>query len=541
MGGIVADEEFVIDSYQLVNCVATGNYTQVWEAMAKGSSNRVALKLMLKEAFGDQEHRAIFKNETKIAKSLDHPNIVRCQEVVINKKHAYMVMDYFPAPNLKAQLGTNLADIQSRMRRMMEEICLAVGYMHDHGWLHRDIKPDNVLLNRSSEMRLIDFSLTMRYARGIAKAIVSGKQKIVQGTRTYIAPETIMKQPLSPQTDIYSLGILFFEVLTGVPPFFGASPGDLLAKHVRTVPPLATDFNSNVTGEMAQMVARMLKKKPKDRHQSIQELLAEVRNIPIFKVDPKELEEQSKKEAKEKQLKSLDEARRLDSRADALRQELRAKDPSAVKPAPKKELPEKPAAKVAANQTVAEKPKPAAAAPQPVAPPPAQQPAYPPMYPPQGMPQYFPHPQYPPQPYPMPQYYPGYPPQYVPGMPQGYPQAPMYPPGYPAAGPMPQSPMAPPTPGYPQQPGAQQYPAAGSPGSAPQPVPAPAPQRPPVAPTGRHPVNNDPLPLMEELPPIKSDTKPKDNVPLMEELPPIKKETKQKTQLPLMEDLPPVV
>jgi serine/threonine-protein kinase len=101
---------------------------------------------------------------------------------------------------------------------------------------------------------------------------VSSKQKVVQGTRTYIAPETIMKQPLSPQTDIYSLGILFFEVLTGVPPFFGASPGDLLAKHVRTVPPLATDFNPNVAGEIAQVVARMLRKKPKDRHQNIQEL-----------------------------------------------------------------------------------------------------------------------------------------------------------------------------------------------------------------------------------------------------------------------------
>src|SRR6476620_10369722 len=111
-----------------------------------------------------------------------------------------------------------------------------------------------------------------------------------------------MKQVVSPQTDIYSLGITIFEALTGVPPFFGSSPGDLLVKHVRNVPPLASDLNPNVAPEMDLLVAKM------------------------FKVDPKELSDQLKKEAALKQLETLDKASRLDSRDDALRSELRTKD-----------------------------------------------------------------------------------------------------------------------------------------------------------------------------------------------------------------------
>ncbi|MEX2287601.1 MAG: serine/threonine-protein kinase [Planctomycetaceae bacterium] len=531
----MADDEYIIDNYQLLNCVATGNYTQIWEAIAKGGTNHLAMKLMLKEAFTDSEQRSVFKHETKVAKTLEHPSIIRCQEVVFTKKHAYMLMDYFPAPNLKAQIGANIAELQARLRKLIEQICLGLAYIHEKGWVHRDIKPDNILCNKSSEVRLIDFSLCCGYARGIAKAF-AGKQKIIQGTRTYIAPETVMKQVVSPQTDIYSLGITIFEALTGVPPFFGSSPGDLLVKHVRNVPPLASELNPNVAPEMDALVAKMLKKKPKDRQQSVMELASEIRNVKMFKVDPKELEDQRKKEAHEKQLQILDKAHRLDSRSDALRSELRSKDPNPAKPTkttePPAPAPARPVAKPAPGKgagTVEQKPTAPPAVAQPAAAQPAPAPApfypqppmgYPPPMGPPGYPQYYPPAGYPQPPYPMPPQYqpqPGYPPpQYAPGMPYPYPPgvAP-YPQG--AAPPFQHAPY-PMSPAGPAAHGAPVMPAQQQPAGAPQ---SRAPQSSPAARSAPAAAAAAAVPLMEELPPIKTEKKPKEELPLMDDLPPV--------------------
>ena len=112
----------------------------------------------------------------------------------MTKKRAYIVMDYFRAPNLKMQLAADGVSVQIRVVRLFEQLCQALGYMHDLGWVHRDIKPDNILFNKASELRLIDFSLSTKAAGAMSK-LIGGKEKTIQGTRTYISPETILKAP----------------------------------------------------------------------------------------------------------------------------------------------------------------------------------------------------------------------------------------------------------------------------------------------------------------------------------------------------------
>ena len=128
----------------------------------------------------------MLKHEAKLSERFDHPNLVRFKKLVMNKKRGYMVVDYFRAPNLKMQLQAGGVSLQIRFSRLFEQLCQVLGYLHDLGWVHRDVKPDNILFNKASELRLIDFSLTTKAAeRGVQAHGEQGK-KVIQGTRTFL-------------------------------------------------------------------------------------------------------------------------------------------------------------------------------------------------------------------------------------------------------------------------------------------------------------------------------------------------------------------
>jgi eukaryotic-like serine/threonine-protein kinase len=466
----LADEIF-IDDYQLLNHISTGSSTQVWEAADKGGGDRrYAMKVMLPEALAEPEQRSVLKHEAKLAEKFEHLNIVRFHKLVLNKKRGYILMDYFRAPNLKTQLQTELISVQARLPRLLEQLCQVLGYLHALGWVHRDIKPENILFNKASELRLIDFSLTTRAAGAVAKMLGS-KERVIQGTRTYISPETILKAPITPRADIYSLGVTLFEILTGDPPYRGNSPDDLLKKHLIGQIPEPSAFNPNVSPEMDRMILKMLSKNPKKRQEDTNEVLAEFRNIKPFKEDVIDVDRRRKEAEAERYKTTLDKAGRLDSRADAERQQFLRANPDLAKELAVKKVPAKPVPGAGASKTATAAKTPAAASPpgpaklapaapqagRPQAPPPqpvAQQPARPQQAPqapasPQQMPnQPMPmHQGYPANPY----GYPGYAPQQYP-MP-GYPVAHYPQPGYP----QPQYPGAPSggyPQGYPPQPGA---------------------------------------------------------------------------------------
>ena len=312
----MAGEEKTVDGFQWVSTIAKGNSSQVWE-VRDVSGAIFAIKMLLPEYFKDSSEVAVLKHEAKVAQSVEHPNIIRVHRFVKNKTHCYMLMEYFRYPNLKAMLKSEPFAIQSRLPRLVEQLCATLGFMHEKGWLHHDLKPENILFNKAGEMKLIDFSLSMKRKGGLGK-MIGGKVKVVQGTRTYIAPETIRKEYPTPQSDMYSLGIMLFEIVTGQPPFVANSPNDLLMKHLNTAPPEPSVLNSNVTPEADKFILRLLSKKPANRPQSMSEVAAEARSIQFFKMDPQELaneEERRKREGGG----GLGANSLLDSRADAAR------------------------------------------------------------------------------------------------------------------------------------------------------------------------------------------------------------------------------
>ena len=310
----MSENQTLIGGYELKNCVASGASTQIWEVTQQGSTTPFAMKLLLPDSLKDAAVKNVLKHEFKVGSSLEHPNIIRFHKIEVTRDHGFFIMDYFRAPSLKAQVSANLAETQSRFKKIVEAICQALVHLNEKGWLHRDIKPDNILVNKTGEVRLIDFSLAVRIATGIMK-LVGGKQKTVMGTRTYIAPEIILKNSPTVQSDIYSLGVAFYEIVTGTPPFAGLNPNDLLKKHISETPVPPSIVNPNVATELDAIILKMLAKKPKERPADMREVMSVFRSVRCFVEDPAELHDRKTKESIANESLSID--KRLDSRADA--------------------------------------------------------------------------------------------------------------------------------------------------------------------------------------------------------------------------------
>lgn len=512
----MSEGELVVGNYKLLNCLHSGQATQVWEVAEQGSGEKLAMKLLLPDAFKDATQRNALKAEAKVLESLEHPNIVRFRSLTMDKQHGYLLMELFKAASLKPQIQGDLLGLQIRLKRLIEQVAMALAHIHEKGWLHRDIKPDNILCSKSSEVRVIDFSLSEKPISGLA-AFFRRKPKLVQGTRTYMAPEQIRAGRLGPYTDIYNLGITLFEILVGRPPFQGLSPNDLLKKHITDTPPNPSSLNTNVTPEMDRLILKMLAKKPEQRHKSLNELLAEFRAIQIFKEPIEKIIENREAARIAEAMDNANMAERRDSRSDAVRSEA-AKTEAAANPTPPPVAP-KPPQPAGIPQPVGQggpppgqprpgmpTPPPAGALPPPGGPP---RPGMPPANrPPQGMPpQGVPPQNRPPQ---------GVPPQ---GMPPGGPPRPGMPPqNRPPQG---QPPMGMPPPNRPPQ----GVPPQGMPPQGQPPRPLPPGVRPPGAggpppqmiPPGMPPRPGQPAAVAQGVPP---QGRPPQGVPPQRPLPP---------------------
>jgi len=541
----VSDDAMAIDEFKLLSCIATGNFSQVWEVVEQERTEHLALKMLLPQALTDSDLMNQFKHEAKVCKSINHPSFCEFYKHSISKKKAYFVMEYFRAPNIKYLIMNDIFSIQARMNRFIEACCLGLGQMHEQGWVHKDIKPDNILFNASSELRIIDFSLSVKNKGALAKAF-SGKVGNIQGTRTYIAPEVIRREHAVPQTDMYCLGVTLYEILTGQPPFRGSSPDELLRKHLKETPLPPSSLNANVSPDMDKFLTRMLAKKPANRFKDMNELLSDFRTVKVFVEDPMELK--ARKNAGTG-VKSTDELKkRLDSRADAQRK----REEDGAKPPESKPAATKPAP-VPVAQTKPPEQRPA----QPTQPPqqPSAQPSgampHQPMqpYPMHQMPGYG-MPGQPQQGQPMMPQLPGggYPLQQQPTGPGGYPQGQMYPgmpqphqqqypqqqyPQYPYPQQQPQPPVQQQQP-QPQQPQPQRQP--------PTPPPVPGEPAQPSTPQQQKPAAAaQQQPLQEQAEQSKPKRQPPRPQGQVKEQHPSAQKVDDDSELPLMEDLPDIL
>lgn len=272
-----------LGTYRMVRLIRAGATCQVWEAI--GNGRRVAIKYLHPEMRSNREEIGYLKHELEVGQGLRHPNVIEIYEYNVDRSIAFLVMEYHPGQNMKMMIRQGLDTFAHLTQKIVLGAASGLQYLHEQGWVHRDIKPDNFLINEVGEPKLIDFALASRIRTGMAKWL-RGRSK-VQGTRSYMSPEQIRGKALDARADVYSFGCMLYELVSGRTPFTGANPEELLRKHLHAPIPVLSGVNKNITSNFSDLVAMMMAKDPADRPGTIDQFIAHYRGIRVFRSTPK--------------------------------------------------------------------------------------------------------------------------------------------------------------------------------------------------------------------------------------------------------------
>jgi len=276
----MADE--IIGGYRLLRCMATGQASQVWEVVEDSSGRHLAMKLLLPENIEKADARHFLLHEAEVGLKLAHDNIIRIFKVERNPNNPFFVMEFFPAGSMKVRImGKHTDFIREKAQDILKQAATGLAFMNAKGWVHRDIKPDNILVNSAGMVKLIDFAIAQEIPTGWAK--FWWRKVKPQGTRSYMSPEQIRGEALDGRADVYSFGATAYELVTSRPPFRGSSSQDLLNKHLYEKPVTPDVYNPEVTKQFADLVLKMLAKKREDRPKDFHDVMMRMRNLRVFK------------------------------------------------------------------------------------------------------------------------------------------------------------------------------------------------------------------------------------------------------------------
>ena len=255
--------------YRIVSKIAQGGMATVYLAWHSGLGHHVALKVLLPVFAQDEEFVRRFKREAWAVAKLRHPNIVRIYDAGESEGYHYIAMEYIEGGSLKDLLdrqGGRPLDLATALQ-IVRQIASALDYAHSRGIIHRDIKPSNILLTKEGKAVLTDL--------GIAKAVAGTrltKTLVTMGTPEYMSPEQGKGEEVDRRTDVYSLGVVIYEMLTGRAPFKADTPWAVIHQHVYETPPPLRSLNPRLPEGVARVVERALAKRPQERYASAGEL-----------------------------------------------------------------------------------------------------------------------------------------------------------------------------------------------------------------------------------------------------------------------------
>ncbi len=268
--------------YRLVRLVRAGNTCQIWEAIHDSERKRVALKVLQKEFIRDKVEINYLKHELLVGRPLEHERVIEIYEYNDSTDLPFLVLEYFKGKNVKQVMRAEPELIQEHLKKIIEQSAEGLHYFHESGWIHRDIKPDNYVVNDEGDVKLIDFALAQKPKSGLAAMFSFGGGK-VQGTRSYMSPEQIRNKALTFRADIYSFGCMAYELLTGRLPFTGSNEHDLLLRHINSPVPSLLPYNSSLTSDLNELVMSMLAKDPEKRPRSMLRFLQMFREVRMYR------------------------------------------------------------------------------------------------------------------------------------------------------------------------------------------------------------------------------------------------------------------
>lgn len=267
-----------LGKYRLLDALGRGGMAQVYRGYHAQLDRYVALKVLRADLMDSQEFLERFRREAQAVSALRHPNIVQVFDFDVQDEIYYMVMELMEGDTLRARL----LEYRNRGERMPLKECVGIlsdvlgglDYAHQAGLVHRDLKPANILLTRKGQAVLTDFGIAQMI--GNTQLTLSGA---LMGSLHYMAPEQGLKGVCDERSDIYSLGIVFYEMLAGFPPFDADTPLAILMKHLNDPLPLPRSLDPNLPAAFEAFTLKALAKPPKDRFQSATEMAVMLRKL----------------------------------------------------------------------------------------------------------------------------------------------------------------------------------------------------------------------------------------------------------------------
>ncbi len=272
-----------VGSYEIVERLGGGGMAVVYRAIQQPLGREVALKALSPELFQDDGFVKRFEAEAKTLAKLDHPNILPIYDFELSDGMAYLTMPLIRGGTLRDILNRGPLDTLSAWR-YLREIGDGLQHAHDAGIIHRDLKPTNVLIHTDGRAMLADFGL----ARGAGQPTHLTTVGLAIGTPGYMAPEQVMGHDVDRRADIYAMGVLTFEMLTGRLPFVGANRMEVAYATVNTPIPSAAKVNALLPDELDVLLAKVLAKDPAQRPQRVKDLLAQMAKLPQSRKQPAE-------------------------------------------------------------------------------------------------------------------------------------------------------------------------------------------------------------------------------------------------------------
>lgn len=264
----MANEALLNGRYRLMAQQGSGGMAVIYKAVDLALGRTVAVKILRPSLTNDPQFLKRFRQEARNVANLSHPNIVTVHDVGQDGNTHYMVMEYVDGEDLKRLIRADAPFTIDRALSIAIKVCAGVGYAHRAGLVHADVKPQNVLVTENDTVKVTDF--------GIAQALTATKprerERVVWGSPHYFSPEQAQGEPPSPASDVYAIGIVLFEMLTGRLPFVGTDQQELAMAHIKEAPPNASDFNPNVPVHLDRILHKVLSKEPASRYRTAEQL-----------------------------------------------------------------------------------------------------------------------------------------------------------------------------------------------------------------------------------------------------------------------------
>ncbi|UCC38606.1 MAG: protein kinase [Candidatus Aminicenantes bacterium] len=262
------------DRYQIIEELGKGGMGKVYRALDKKLNEEVALKLIKPEIASDKKTLERFSNELKLARKISHRNVGRMYELLEERGTHYITMEYVPGEDLRSSIRRFGQLPIGKSVSIANQICEGLSEAHRLGVVHRDLKPSNIMIDKDGNARIMDFGI----ARSLKAKGITGAGVMV-GTPEYMSPEQAEVKEVDQRSDIYSLGVILYEMVTGRVPFEGETPLGIAMKHKSEEPSDPRELNSQIPEDLSRVILRCLEKDKAQRYQSAGEVRSELENV----------------------------------------------------------------------------------------------------------------------------------------------------------------------------------------------------------------------------------------------------------------------